>query len=345
VPSTCRSDLATLDGQPLSVRISGDTAAAASGAALKVEACDAAGGTVAPIHLGAGAHTLRALPGTQTGLDLDSLVLASNSGGGALTLNRPVDTTTTPASGAPRIDVTSNGETTIRARVDGANGPFWLVLGESFNKGWKATVNGRDLGRPQLVDGMSNGWRVDPGTKHQLTVTLTWTPQSQIWLALAISGLAMLLCALLALFARRSRAGAGESIDQTVEFMSPFTAGGATPSRRAVISTTGAITVAGALLVTPWVGLVAGAATLAVLIRPRLRWLLAIGAPAALAVAGGYVVVQQSRHMYPAIFEWPTFFDAVHVVGWLAVILLAADAVVEVVRSRTASDKSMNSPA
>jgi len=92
------------------------------------------------------------------------------------------------------------------------------------------------------------------------------------------------------------------------------------------------------LLVTPWVGLVAGAATLAVLFRPRLRWLLAVGAPAALAVAGGYVFIQQWRYMYPAVFEWPTFFDGVHVVGWLAVVLLTADAVVEVVRSKPRPD-------
>jgi arabinofuranan 3-O-arabinosyltransferase len=338
MPSGCRSDLVTLDGQPLPVRISGATAAAVSGAALTVAACDPTGGPAAPIHLGPGSHLLRAVPGTQTGLDLDSLVLASNPGGGPVALQHPVAATATatpPSSSPPRIDVTSNGETTIRARAHGANGPFWLVLGQSFNKGWKATVNGHDLGPPQLVDGMSNGWRVNPGTSHDLTITLTWTPQGSVWLALAISGLAMLLCALLALFARRSLATAGESVDLPVELGSPFVAGGAAPSRRAVISTTGAITIAGALLVTPWVGLVAGGATLAVLLRPRLRWLLAIGAPAALAVAGGYVFIQQWRHMYPAVFEWPTFFDGVHVVGWLAVVLLAADAVVEIVRSPT----------
>ena len=85
---------------------------------------------------------------------------------------------------------------------------------------------------------------------------------------------------------------------------------------------------------TPWVGLVAGAATVAVLLRPGLRWLLAVGAPTALAVAGGYVVIQQTRHIYPSVFEWPTFFDGVHTVAWLAVVLLAADAVVELVRTR-----------
>jgi len=71
-----------------------------------------------------------------------------------------------------------------------------------------------------------------------------------------------------------------------------------------------------------------------VLVRPRRRWLLAVGAPAALAIAGAYVVVQQSRHLYPAVFEWPTFFDDVHTLAWLAVVLLAADALVEFLRAR-----------
>jgi hypothetical protein len=105
-----------------------------------------------------------------------------------------------------------------------------------------------------------------------------------------------------------------------------------------VISTTAAVTIAGGLLVTPWVGLVAGAATLAVLRRPRLRWLLAVGAPTALAVAGGYVFLQQWRHEYPAVFEWPTFFDGVHTIAWLAVVLLAADATVEFIRTRERVD-------
>jgi hypothetical protein len=44
--------------------------------------------------------------------------------------------------------------------------------------------------------------------------------------------------------------------------------------------------------------------------------------------------VQQTRHDYPPVFEWPTFFDRVHVLGWFAVALLIADALVETVRTR-----------
>jgi arabinofuranan 3-O-arabinosyltransferase len=332
-PTGCRSDLVTVDGHPLPVRISGDTASAVGGGTLRVEACD----STSPLVLDPGPHALRVVPGTQSGIDLDNVVLASGVGGQALAVDRPVGTTTVAARPAPRVVLRSEGETSIRAQIHNANGPFWLVLGESFNNGWTAAVNGHDLGAPRLVDGMSNGWRVDPRGRHDLDVTLTWTPQNRVWLALVISGLTMLVCAALALFSRRS-VMANAALDPSPALTTPLVARGRRPSRRAVISTTAAVTLVGALLVTPWVGLVAGAATLAVLVRPRLRALLAVGAPGALAIAGGYVFVQQWRLRYPAVFEWPTFFDGVHVIAWLAVVLLAADATVEFIRTRDQAD-------
>ena len=51
--SGCRTDLATLDGQPLPIRVSGDTGTASQHGALQLEACGAA-----PVHLSAGQHIL-----------------------------------------------------------------------------------------------------------------------------------------------------------------------------------------------------------------------------------------------------------------------------------------------
>ncbi|HEY6317829.1 MAG TPA: alpha-(1-_3)-arabinofuranosyltransferase family protein [Acidimicrobiia bacterium] len=339
VPAACRTDLVTLDGRPLPVRLVGTTATAVAGGPLQVQACNPDGGAPAPLHLTAGTHLLRAVPGTTTGIDLDGLVLASGAGGGAATLTGPATTLAAPAPAPPALHLTSSGETTVHGTVSGAQGPFWLVLGQSFNSGWHAVVNGHDLGAPQLVDGMSNGWLVHPGHATTLSVTLKWTPQNRVWVALAISGLTMLLCALLALWPRRRVAVATvDDPDGPVELASPFIAAGLTPTRRAIVSTTAAVTLVAGLIVNPLVGILAGALTVGVLLRPRLRWTLTVGAPAALAVAGGYVFIQQWRHMYPSIFTWPTFFDSVHVIGWLAVILLSVDALVEFVRTRHRSD-------
>ena len=61
---------------------------------------------------------------------------------------------------------------------------------------------------------------------------------------------------------------------------------------------------------------------------------MALGAPAAFALAALYVIVQQYRHRYASDFFWLTHFDRVQAIAWLAVILLACDALVEVVRTR-----------
>lgn len=81
-------------------------------------------------------------------------------------------------------------------------------------------------------------------------------------------------------------------------------------------------------------GLLVGLLVLAALLRSRWRVVLAIGAPAALGLAALYVLAEQTLNKYPPVFEWPTFFDRVHVLGWLAVAFIAADALVEIVRTR-----------
>jgi hypothetical protein len=84
-----------------------------------------------------------------------------------------------------------------------------------------------------------------------------------------------------------------------------------------------------------WIGVVVAACVLAVLLRPRLRFLLTIGAPACVVITAVYVVVQQYRHRYPYEYFWVDHFDAIANIVWLGVLLLAADAVVELVRRRT----------
>ena len=74
----------------------------------------------------------------------------------------------------------------MRVHVDGADEPFWLVLGQSENAGWRATTNGATLGDRTLVDGYANGWLVDP-TEESFDVVLEWTPQERVWASLWVS--------------------------------------------------------------------------------------------------------------------------------------------------------------
>ncbi len=98
------------------------------------------------------------------------------------------------------------GRVSYKLRVDDATAPFWLVLGQSQNDGWKATVKGAgSLGSPTLIDGYANGWYVTPTGSGPIEITLSWTPQKVIWIAIGLSALALVGClALLAVeWARR----------------------------------------------------------------------------------------------------------------------------------------------
>jgi len=92
-----------------------------------------------------------------------------------------------------------SGRTKLQVSVSGATAPFWLVLGESQNAGWKATVKGvGSLGGSQVVDGFANGWRIDPKGHPSLVVDLEWVPQRKVWDAIALSLFGVGLCCALA---------------------------------------------------------------------------------------------------------------------------------------------------
>jgi arabinofuranan 3-O-arabinosyltransferase len=345
--ATCRDDLLTIDGRPVGIRLDGDPAAAAAGGAVDFALCDAS------VDLSAGDHVVRSAPGVSTGFDVDRLVLGSRAGGSAMTLGAGGDVGTALASArsaaaggsaptAPKVQVVENGRTRKEVRVTGAvpGQPFWLVLGESNSAGWRATVDDQH-GSSKLVDGYANGWLISPA-HGSFTVTLEWTPQRTVWIALAISAAALLLCVALVILWRKRRTSIDSpDLDGTVEFASPFARpdgrAGGTVAMGTVVVTAVVAGLAGAVLARWWVGLLAGVLTAAALLRPRARVLLALGAPAALALAALYVIVQQYRHRYAPDFFWLTHFDRVQTIAWLAVILLACDALVEVVRTRTAS--------
>ena len=93
----------------------------------------------------------------------------------------------------------------VRVQV---SAPSWLVLGESYNRGWRAECDGRSLGAPQVVDGFANGWRVEPGCRD---VSIEFAPQKAVDWGYAIGALAclVLLGILLGRPAPRGRARAG----------------------------------------------------------------------------------------------------------------------------------------
>lgn len=382
LPGTCQSNLLTVDGRPVSLRVTGSTADALDGKTLTVQACgpDAGG-----ITLGPGTHVIQSSSGHATGFDIDQLVLDSAPGGGPEpeTAGAPLPA---PTPGpAPAVQVLSQTATSFHLKVTGltaaaATTPFWLTLGESVNKGWQATVpGGKSLGPGTLIDGFANGWMVDPATlgaavrDGTLDVTLTWLPQRHVNDALIISALAAALCLLLALlpnrwrrriFFRRRRArrdagpdaapptrgrrhalghphALGDTVagvrDDPPELGSPLSAAGRRPPWWAfVVAPVLSGGIAAGVLVRPKIGLAIAAAVLLILIVRHLRWLLTLTALGVTASTAVWVIKHQEAFHFPA-GGWPINFEPASLLAWTAVVLLAADAIIEVARRASAT--------
>jgi len=363
VPTSCRNDLVSVDGTPVSVRVTGTTADALDRQPLTISLCGPDAGGLA---LGPGNHTLRSALGQQAAYDVDRLVLDSAPGGGPMALASPTTVAPPTVAPSPAVVVDDQTATTIRTTVRGVGtapgaAPFDLILGESINRGWTATVGGgHGLGPPVLVDAFANGWRIDPAAvapyvhDGQLDVTLTWTPQRTVDWALLVSVVALVGCLVLAVWPvrRRRRRTHGHSpgataeprtmdiatsdaeeavvLDRRPKLQLPFGTEGPRASVGVALVTAVAAGAVAAAIATPMAGLAVGAATLLVLLVPRLRFLLAVAAVGCVAVAGVYVAVHQVQLRVPDNGAWPQSFGTASQWAWAGVVFLGADGAVDV---------------
>jgi arabinofuranan 3-O-arabinosyltransferase len=346
IPSPCRSDLLSVDGSPLWVSVAGSSAAALAGNPLGVSLCgpDAGG-----LPLGPGNHTLTSAPGQLVGFNIDQLALTSLAGGAPAS---PAPATTAgllaPTSAPPSVAVASQTSTATRLRVSGVTpgtAPFELVMGQSLNAGWVASVNGHPLGAPTLVDGFANGWQIDPaaiGTppgNGVVTVDLRWAPQGRVDIGLLVSLLAILLCLVLVFLPRRWRRGADRpevvaAGEDTPRLLRPFVGDGRPATVRLAV-VIGVITgVVAGVISAPVTGAIVAVATGVALLVPRLRTLLGVAAVGCVLAAGVYVVAHQGAAHVTADGAWPSHFELASSLTWAGVIFLGADATVEVFRRR-----------
>ncbi len=159
----------------------------------------------------------------------------------------------------------------VRVAVDG---PGWLVLGESYDAGWRARCNGKSLGAPVPLQGYANGWPVQRGCRD---VSFAFAPNRALLAGDAISLVACLaLLALLVL--RRPHAGAASLAPLPAAVARPW------PARRALLAAVVAGLVLGFVFALR-AGAVLGPLTFLVLWRGVSARTLALAAGAALLVA------------------------------------------------------------
>jgi arabinofuranan 3-O-arabinosyltransferase len=340
----CRSDLVTLDGRPVPVRLSGTVQDAEQRDGLPLSLCGPAPA------LSAGNHDLRSARGNVSGIDVDRLVLASAAGGGAGVATDPF---TGPArtADAPAVQMQGDGPVSYRLQVTGAQPgkPFWLVLGQSDSPGWQAVAAGLGkLGPPQVVDGYANGWLVTPKT-GSFDVALSWTPQRRVWAGLGVSAVLLLVVLGLAFGPRaRRRAEIGArltpDLDPEPVLESPFSGGARVPVLPAVVAgvAAGLLT---AVLVRWWAGLLVAVLSVLAGLVPRTRIVLRTGAVGGLLVSALYVLEVQGRFHLPENGGWVAAFAKVATLSWLSVTFLVADTVVQYVQGRRGRDAQVGARA
>jgi arabinofuranan 3-O-arabinosyltransferase len=289
-----------LDGEPnvwarpcdgIDPRVAGDTAA------VDTSTGDTSAG-------GSALRTIRleGRPGSQTGLDVDRVVLRDVS-------------SPDPAAQLIDVELLEQNRTSRTARVGPCPDGCWVVLGEGHNDGWVATADGENLGAGRLVDGGFNGWRLDPSDEPR-TVTFRWTPQRTVTIGLWLSALAVVGCGALVVADRRQRPLAGPGAPRLIGVAREHTQG----RRRwagACIAAGAGLLLAGAgwAVLALAIGLVAAA-----LGRPRLL------AAAALAIwvgCGAIVLWRVVRYRPLPNAGWPGTFEDLHRPGMLVLALLA----------------------
>jgi hypothetical protein len=190
------------------------------------------------------------------------------------------------------------GRTGVKVDV---RGPSWLVLGQSFDAGWRATCDGRDLGAPRLMQGYANAWPVDRGCRD---VRFAYAPQKLAGAGYLISGLACaaLLALLAAMAWRRRRTRAARGVD-------PDPAPLATPQPATPLPITASIAIAlpAAVVVGAMFGLRAGAVA-----APLLALVLWRGVP---DLVLGRIVVALLAVVVPAIYLGVSLFGGEDILG------------------------------
>ncbi len=359
LPPTCRTDLLTVDGRPLPVEVAGTPGAALDRRGLSFHTCgpDAGG-----VTLGAGRHVVQSSDGMRTALDVDQLTLDSAPSAPSAPTAAGIGSPEAPTVGAPQVHVTAATATTIQMRVTGATTPFWLVLGENRNAGWQATIAGRpgDLGPSTLVDGFANGWMVDPGgahtpPAHTLSVTLRFTPQRDVDVALVVSAVAAVGCLAIVLgpLRRSRRRGRRDNVpdstasvaaravgstarratdDALPTLVNPFALPASVPAvPLALVAALAAGLVGAAVAPKAVMGLGLGLVVLVGLLVPRARGVIGLGAAAVVLFTVGYIAIAQATQHYAAA-AWTNHFERANTLVWAAVLLVGGELVVELLQ-------------
>ena len=379
VPTRCWSNLLEIDGQPIDIAISGSSTTALANGGLSITGCGNSANGIR-LSAGTHTLTTSPYSTAGLNVDSLTLASAAGGAPLPLTSTglippNPTPAGATPSTGAtPSVRVLSQNRTGMKVSVSGDGKPFWLVLGQSQSRGWVATTqSGVHLGSSTLIDGYANGWYV-PGAAATGTtvVNIEWQPQRVVNAAIILSSAALAASLGLVLIppglvsrrlarrrVRRGKGGEGDERrrrhgraspppqvtlaldpDMQPRLANPLRSGGRRPAWywAAGIAVLGGLMAAAA--VAPLAGLAVGAVLLLGLLVDRIRVILVLGALGLIVLTGVVMARGQFIHRFVPDINWPAHFPVANSLTWLAICLLAADAIVVAVRLRHSSGRS-----
>ncbi len=290
VDQTCRSDLVSIDGRAIPVRLE----PGASGG-LRLSGCEAVSAgpgvvTVVSSRLGA--------PGIEVAVDR----LTMTSAAAATAAPGPA---TPPSRGEPEVAL--DGSTGLTIKLPKASAGVWLVRAASASSGWVATVDGNEVDESYPANGFGLAWPLDVGDGTRHTVVVRIPAQRRVGIAVIGSTVAGLLAVALALRRRRP----SPSVDPPARVLRPRFV----PVGVVALTTLVVFGVAGGTLP----GLTAGAAALAIEYRrdyvPRIGW----GGAVLLVAVGVAKAAWQLFAAEPAGPAWPGATPWLDILTWTAV--------------------------
>jgi arabinofuranan 3-O-arabinosyltransferase len=154
------------------------------------------------LRLGPGSHRLQSSPGWL----IDLLDLSSDPGSG-----HAASSSIPAGARPPLVRLLKSSPTSLVVHTGPAPGPYFLTTGTSYDDRWRATMDGRSLGKPQLVDGYAVGWLVHDTLAH--TFVISFGPQRWLNVGLLISPAGLLLIGALLW---RKEPGAGGTAEPSV---------------------------------------------------------------------------------------------------------------------------------
>jgi arabinofuranan 3-O-arabinosyltransferase len=177
--------------------VSGTIEALDRGAALRVNGC----GPGRSLELPAGTGRV-----TATGTTMRPYLLSLGSPGAS------ADSAAPPAPGLVQSQGHGGDGDRSGVRLQ-LRRPAWLVLGEGYARGWRASCRSadgkeRELGAPQPIDGFANGWRVGASCSVARFWFAPQTAATISYVISAVAGLALLVVLLAAPLLRRRGAQA-----------------------------------------------------------------------------------------------------------------------------------------